>query len=96
MLPQLEALFEKPIGGEENKHASWCHLGNLGDCLSEVENHRERLSVFVAKVKTLAIDTLFQNADQHLVRTDNVRVFQLLSKVNLKLRLERLQGCQRT
>jgi hypothetical protein len=25
-----------------------------------------------------------------------VRVFQLLSKVNLKLRLERLQGCQRT
>jgi len=92
--PELEALLEKAIRGEEDKHAARGDLGHLGDRLAQVNDHRQALSVLVAEVEALTIAALFENADEDLFRADNMGVLEVLLEVNLQLSLERLQGRQ--
>ena len=94
IVPQFEALLEQPIRREEDQHASGCHFCDLRDCLPQIENHGQRLSVLVAKVKALPVNAFLENTDQHLVRRYHVWVFQVFAEINLQFRLKRLKRCQ--
>lgn len=91
-LPDIEALLHETVAGEEDQHATRCNASDPRDRLSQVDDHAMTLSILVAKIEALAISSPLQDADQHLVRADDMRVLQVLLEVDLELGLERLQG----